>query len=214
MAAIVSKRKRDSQDMPNMRAPPGMNLGGHEFEQQYFHTEGDGMDATDANIDFAGMLAQHNADPSGPVEDEQDADQDEQQAQVVGGGGQSASDTAAAAMAQFHTMTVPQTTEQTFMQQQANAEGAGDRQDSPSADPTSAQQRTSSFGDFDVNTMKEGQTTQNGQTSPTDDAGSMNPNGPKPAVGSDEWHKVRRDNHKEGKLPFQFAATYGTTAKK
>lgn len=23
--------------------------------------------------------------------------------------------------------------------------------------------------------------------------------GPKPAVGSDEWHKVRRDNHKEGK---------------
>ena len=28
--------------------------------------------------------------------------------------------------------------------------------------------------------------------------------GPKPAVGSDEWHKVRRDNHKEGepRLPF------------
>jgi hypothetical protein len=23
-------------------------------------------------------------------------------------------------------------------------------------------------------------------------------NGPKPAVGTDEWHKVRRDNHKEG----------------
>jgi hypothetical protein len=26
-------------------------------------------------------------------------------------------------------------------------------------------------------------------------------NGPKPAPGSDEWHKVRRDNHKEGTLP-------------
>ncbi|KYG47640.1 hypothetical protein M433DRAFT_62733, partial [Acidomyces richmondensis BFW] len=24
-----------------------------------------------------------------------------------------------------------------------------------------------------------------------------NPNAPKPAVGSDEWHKIRRDNHKE-----------------
>ena len=23
----------------------------------------------------------------------------------------------------------------------------------------------------------------------------------KPAVGTDEWHKVRRDNHKEGQLP-------------
>lgn len=27
--------------------------------------------------------------------------------------------------------------------------------------------------------------------------------GPKPAVGSDEWHKVRRDNHKEGERAFR-----------
>lgn len=27
--------------------------------------------------------------------------------------------------------------------------------------------------------------------------------GPKPAVGSDEWHKVRRDNHKEGEPEFR-----------
>jgi hypothetical protein len=27
-------------------------------------------------------------------------------------------------------------------------------------------------------------------------------NGVKPAVGSDEWHKVRKDNHKEGKFGF------------
>lgn len=30
---------------------------------------------------------------------------------------------------------------------------------------------------------------------------SSNGGGSKPPVGSEEWHKVRRDNHKEGKLP-------------
>ncbi|KAK5120130.1 hypothetical protein LTR85_006611 [Meristemomyces frigidus] len=198
MATLTSKRKRDSQDMPQLRAAPGMNMGGHEFDQQYFHTGGDGMDN---NMDFAAVLAQHNADPGGAVEDDdhdaQIVGQDHlQQAQGGEGAGQSASDTAAAAMAQYHTMTVPQTTEQSFMQQHS-VEAPGDRQGSPSADPAGAQHRTSSFGDFDINTSKEGQNTQDGETSPTDAAAGGNPNGPKPAVGSDEWHKVRRDNHKE-----------------
>ena len=35
-----------------------------------------------------------------------------------------------------------------------------------------------------------------------------NAGGPgKPAVGSDEWHKVRRDNHKEGKTPSAFISS-------
>ncbi|KAK4550585.1 hypothetical protein LTR36_000164 [Oleoguttula mirabilis] len=198
MATLASKRKREVHDMPQLRAAPGMsNVGTHDFETQYFHTEGDGMDN---NMDFAAVLAQHNADPSGAVED------DEQHAQIVGqahlhahggeGAGQSASDTAAAAMAQYHVMTVPQTTEQSFMQQQS-AEAAGDRQASSSADPASAQHRTTSFGDFDISTTKEGETAQDGEASPNSAAAGGNPNGPKPAVGSDEWHKVRRDNHKE-----------------
>lgn len=205
MATLASKRKRDSHDMPNMRAAPGMSVGGHDFDPQYF--QGDGMDG---NMDFAAVLAQHNADPSGNVEEEeQDVEdvgqlqhqqqhqhQQQQQLQTGGGAGPSASDTAAAAMAQYHTMTVPQSTEQSFLQQQT-IEAAGERQGSSSVDPASAQQRTSSFDDFNVSPMKEGQSTQqNGETSPTADP--SNPNGPKPAVGSDEWHKVRRDNHKEG----------------
>ncbi|EMC96455.1 hypothetical protein BAUCODRAFT_69437 [Baudoinia panamericana UAMH 10762] len=37
----------------------------------------------------------------------------------------------------------------------------------------------------------------NGDTSPSIPPTSATPATPKPAVGSDEWHKVRRDNHKE-----------------
>jgi len=182
-----------------MRPPPGMMP--HDFDPQYFHTEADGMDN---NMDFAAVLAQHNADPSTIVDEEpegQDMGSSHQHLHVHEHHGQSASDTAAAAMAQYHTMTVPQTTEQSFMQQQTS-EVSGERQASASGDPQSAQgQRTSSFDDFDPgNPAQESQSNQNGgQVSPTS-ANALNPNGPKPAVGTDEWHKVRRDNHKEGTL--------------
>lgn len=207
MATLASKRKRDPHDMPELRAAPGLNIGGHDFEQQYFHTEGVGMEN---NMDFVAALAQHGTDiPSGAVEDDehgahQTLGQVLQQTRGGEGAGQSASDTAAAAMAQYHTMTVPQTTEQSFMQQQQAVEATGETQESPSGDPATAQHRTSSFGDFDLNTSKDGQTTQDGDTSPNAAAADGNPNGPKPAVGSDEWHKVRRDNHKEGKSTLSF----------
>jgi len=44
---------------------------------------------------------------------------------------------------------------------------------------------------FSLDALKDGA----GQSSPTA------PGGAKPPVGSEEWHKVRRDNHKEGLLP-------------
>ena len=34
----------------------------------------------------------------------------------------------------------------------------------------------------------------------TEGSPSATPSGSKPAVGTDEWHKVRRDNHKEGTI--------------
>ena len=93
-------------------------------------------------------------------------------------------------------MTVPQATEHTFMQNHP-AEIEGQAQISTSVDPASAQGATS-FGDFDPTTIKVGPDAQNGDASPTS-GDPLNPNVAKPAVGTDEWHKVRKDNHKEGK---------------
>ena len=161
--------------MAGGRAAPGMSHPGNEFEQTYLQTD-DGMDG---DLDFAAALAQHGTDPN-------DANQ-------VGGNGtgQSASDTAAAAMAQYHTMTVPQSTEKSFM-----TGNEGDKQHGSMDQGTSGgQHRNSNFADFDTSGL---QSSPNGDTSPPS---GPNPgmSAPKPPVGSDEWHKVRKDNHKEGK---------------
>ncbi|GAB1726527.1 hypothetical protein NU195Hw_g2452t1 [Hortaea werneckii] len=228
MAALATKRKRDSQDMPGMRPPPAISMmGGNDFEQQYFHMEDDGANES---MNLADVLAQHGAENRNAIEEDQvdhDAPQESnqhhqhqhehehEQSQQHGNEqpqvhhqeqnpsadvGQSASDTAAAAMAQYHTMTIPQTTEQSFLQQtqqqaQQQQNESGDGPES-SADPQSAHRRTSSFTDFDVNNpLKEGQAGRhNSEGSPS---ASLNPNMAKPSVGSEEWHKVRRDNHKE-----------------
>jgi bHLH factor len=83
-----------------------------------------------------------------------------------------ASSTAAAALAAgiYPTMTIPQPTDVSFATQGSD----GDRgQDSSFMDNS---QQNDSF-----------------MENPTPSRAS------KPAVGSDEWHKVRKDNHKEGK---------------
>ena len=93
-------------------------------------------------------------------------------------------------------MTVPQSTESAFMTQPTQE--PGDRPGSAGVDPNNPNaQRTSSFGDFDTILPKDSQTTPNGNISPGGAAGNQNT--PKPQVGTEEWHKVRRDNHKEGK---------------
>lgn len=174
--ASMNKRKRESQDIAGGRPAPGMNQMGHEFEQHYLQTD-DGMGNPDAGMDF-GVTLGDNTNP-----------QASGQMQVQGGDGHSASDTAAAAMAQYHTMTVPQSTEQSFLAQ---------TNDSELKDPGSAnaQHRTSSFGDFDAGAV---QSSPNGDASPGGGPSSLGRYGPKPAVGSEEWHKVRKDNHKEGR---------------
>lgn len=208
MAHSMSKRKRDTHDMPNVRAAPGMGTNdGSDFTQQYLHTDDDGMDAADTNMDFAAVLAQHNGGPQQSAEqaqhDAQAHPQQRSQAQVQGPHrpGQSASDTATAALAQYHTMTVPQPTEQSFMNQPTENGNRAVEQT-----PTS-QHRNSSFGDMDFNAMKENQQPTDGDSSPNNAGGQQTPSQNKPAVGTDEWHKVRRDNHKEGKSCLPHAST-------
>lgn len=199
MAMAASKRKRDSQDIPDMRAGPGFESS--EFEQQYMPQDDNG------DLDFVSVLAQsQHADASdSAIQDDSHAHQQppQQQQQIQPhpqhhiqpshnqrrsqshghGAGQSATDTATAALAQFHTMTVPQPTENTFMSQPTDG---GDRVSATPAEGTN--QRTGSFGEADA--------ANGSSSSPTGNAQLMSG---KPTVGSEEWHKVRRDNHKEGK---------------
>jgi transcriptional regulator CBF1 len=175
--AMQNKRKREIHDMAGGRAAPGIAQN-DEFAQHYLAD--DNVDATDDVMNFAAAFSQHTADPNNAAN------------QVgVDGTGQSASDTAAAAMAQYHTMTVPQSTEQSFMTQPE-----GDKQSSIDQSTSNPQQRQSSFGDFDTGAIRS--SPPNGDTSPTSAIPGMS--GPKPPVGSEEWHKVRKDNHKEGEV--------------
>jgi bHLH factor len=87
----------------------------------------------------------------------------------------SASSTAAAALAGIYpTMTIPQPTDVSFATQGSDSDRNPD-------------------GSFLDNSQQDGSFMDNSTPS---GRGS----GSKPAVGSDEWHKVRKDNHKEGKL--------------
>ena len=162
-----------------------MNNDTSDFDHSYLQDDQDG------NIDFAAVLAQHSGDDSMPAPAHPQHHQQNQGGQDVG---QQASDTASAALAQYHTMTVPQPTEQSFMQ--GHSSDGGERPSTGSMDQGNGQQRQSSFSDLDFSTMKDSQSGANGESSPTGASVGM-AGGPKPTVGSEEWHKVRRDNHKE-----------------
>lgn len=191
MASHATKRKRESNDIPIARNHPAMGM--NEFDQHYLPSHDNPMDHHDSDMGFA--LSQHNAG----------LDEDHSHGQVSGpddvnyAGGASASDTAAAAMAQYHTMRVPQSTEEAFMSQVVES-AQSERPKSASIDQGSlgAQQRTGS-SDFDVAGLKDATAASNGEGSPT--APSQTPGGTsKPAPGSEEWQRVRKDNHKEGEM--------------
>ncbi len=92
------------------------------------------------------------------------------------GAAEHASSTAAAALAGIYpTMTIPQPTDVSFATQ-----GSDTDRNQESSFMDNSQQGADSFME---------NSTPSGRGS-----------GSKPAVGSDEWHKVRKDNHKEGKL--------------
>lgn len=198
MASLASKRKRDANDMPQARVGPGMDA--NHFDTHYHLPEDDGMGHHQNDMGFA-ALASHNADvgDSGEMQQQQDHGDMHGHHHMGQQPGQSASDTAAAAMAQYHTMTVPQSTEQAF-QNQMNNEQSGDRTTSNAMDQGNmgGQQRTPSFGDFDQSGPNDGMAPPNGAGSPTGKGGNNGQSTPKPQVGTEEWHKVRRDNHKEG----------------
>lgn len=111
------------------------------------------------------------------------------------GGANAASvgDTAAAALA-YHQMTVPQATEISFQPQ-----GSGDASSFSMGD----HQQPGGMQDFSLEALKAATQTGRSSQAAVNDS-PPNTSGHKPPVGSDEWHKVRRDNHKEGMDPMLF----------
>ncbi|KAK0711479.1 hypothetical protein B0H67DRAFT_555450 [Lasiosphaeris hirsuta] len=96
-----------------------------------------------------------------------------------------ASSTAAAALNMFPTLHVPPTTEETFAAQAA-AEAAH-HDESPF--------NVSAVSQPDGLPMASQASMQ--PTNGVQDQRYSNPHNPKPTVGSEEWHKMRKDNHKE-----------------
>ena len=184
------KRKRDLLDQsgPNAPPPPPSDYSTQVFESQYLQHEGEG------DLSLAEALAQHNAEG-------------DHIGHEPGTNGQSVTDTASAAL--HYSMTVPVSTEETFLAQ--TTQGNNDRHPEPNFDldtSTTTQGATNSYTDFTtIDQLKETPppapvqplaVTQPGQTPPTEGSPTS---ANKPNVGSDEWHKVRRDNHKEGTSP-------------
>jgi len=116
----------------------------------------------------AAFLAAHNAQAD---ESMQNSSLDFGLQQNGAASSSNAGDTAAAALAHY-SMTVPQATELSFQATGSSGEGT-----------------SFALGDHGVHQP------QHGNSVPNDSP--PNASGHKPTVGSDEWHKVRRDNHKE-----------------
>ncbi|KAF2085714.1 hypothetical protein K490DRAFT_74877 [Saccharata proteae CBS 121410] len=178
-----NKRKRNSLDADSAtsRPAPGNNSSGlNDQSGTAFLTghsgaaEEDMHHQSNADLDFGAQLAQHNNDHN--------------LHQNGGANPSNASDTAAAALSHHFSMTVPQATELSFQNQSAG--GENDRPLSSSFG-MSEHNMHHGVGDYGLDSLKA-----NTQGSPSNES-PPEIGGRKPPVGSEEWHKVRRDNHKE-----------------
>ncbi|KAK7546240.1 hypothetical protein JOL62DRAFT_506210 [Phyllosticta paracitricarpa] len=170
-----NKRKRSSHDQgpSNTRPAPGDSSRNSSYQRvspgSANNTGPSGL-TDQSNNSF--LDAHHGA---GAGDDEMHRDHNLHQ--NGGGSTSSATDTAVAALSHHFSMTVPQATELSFQSQPTD--GDSDRA-----------LANSFMGDPNIHAAIHGLNKSN--TSPTDI-----PHVPKPQVGSEEWHKIRRDNHKE-----------------
>lgn len=165
-------------------------LGGHDSVSN--KRKRDSRDSGPANVRSAPasndtsdlqFLAAHNASTN-------DEEMQQHFDQNGGANASSVGDTAVAALAYHHQMNVPQATELSFQTQNSSGEGASFNMGDHQTQQTGMQ-------DFSLEALKAAtQTPRSGQA--VTNESPPNTGGHKPPVGSEEWHKVRRDNHKEG----------------
>lgn len=170
----TNKRKRDSRDQGPTTSRPAPSAANNTANAN---------DLSDQAT--ASFLAAHNAGTN---------DEDMQQPFDVhqnGGANNSTVDNTNLATVAYHQMQVPQSTEQQFLPQS----GAGDAAAFNMGDHH--QQQQTGMQDFSLEALKAATQTSRGGQATGNDSSPTNA-GHKPPVGSEEWHKVRRDNHKEG----------------
>jgi transcriptional regulator CBF1 len=179
----TNKRKRDSLDHDAAPRPaPGAASGFHRVSPSANNTTTGHADLNDQTT--AEFLTAHN-------NSEGDIQHSNPYSQLHQNGGTNAtnsSDTAAAAL--HYSMTVPQATELSFQTQSSGGEGDRPLGASFNIEGHGAH----GLGDFGLDALKGGA---QGNAGGADHSPTGTP-GHKPPVGSEEWHKIRRDNHKEG----------------
>lgn len=206
MASLAHKRKRDSLDHDVGHAPApndfkefrGSPNGQVEYETPFLHNSHE----NDMPPHFADALVQHNAGDHG-VHDHSLHDHNVHNQGSTNG--QSASETANAAL--HYSMGVPQNHDESFL---THNDGHRESSATFSLEAGAGQPNPEAYGEFaGLEQLKENaQPQQQQQQAPpqtsvmgnNEGSPSATPSGTKPAVGTDEWHKVRRDNHKEGKI--------------
>jgi bHLH factor len=180
-AVHTNKRKRDSRDSGAARPAPAVSNTASNNT-----TAGSTTELSDQAA--ASYLAAHNASAN-----DDDMQQQFDLHQNGGPNSSSAGDTAAAALAHY-SMTVPQATEISFQTQNS----AGDGTSFTMGDHTLHQQQQGpGLADFSLDTLKAATQTPRSAQAPPNESPPTTGSGHKPPVGSEEWHKVRRDNHKE-----------------
>ena len=106
-----------------------------------------------------------------------------------------AASTAAAALAGvFPQMTIPQPTEISFASNTSSGEAERQLDSSFSIGEHDSDQNHAGNQQYNLDALRQSTGSQVQAARESSSGGGV-----KPAVGSDEWHKVRRDNHKEGK---------------
>jgi hypothetical protein len=207
MTSLAHKRKRDSLDHDVNHAPPASSdfkdfraspTGQVDYESPFLHSSHE----NDMPPHFADALVQHNAGDHGV----HDHSMHDHNVHVPGpSNGQSASETANAAL--HYSMGVPQNHDESFL---SHTDPHRESSATFSLETGPGQQGSEAYGEFaGLEQLKENpqprpqqqQQQAQPQTSvlgTTEGSPSATPSGLKPAVGTDEWHKVRRDNHKEG----------------
>lgn len=182
-----NKRKREVSDHggdpkhPGLRRTSSNNLNGNGHDTSDM-SRGLYSDASSSSQDFSALsqhMARHVNNANHSLPDNSNA-----------------SSTAAAALAGIiPQLTVPQPTELSFVSSGSGTDG--DRQLDPSFDlgvPDNGQNPNVQGSPYNLSGFQGGTSAQLQAAREASNGG-----GAKPPVGSDEWHKVRRDNHKEGK---------------
>jgi hypothetical protein len=173
------KRKRDS-DSPDLsrakRAAPPANMSASAVDTAAFIENA--IEATHAAAANGVSVADFNALQQAAAADHNDASDPS-----------NATSTAQAALGMYPTLHVPPSTEEQFAAQAVESDHGHDNGFNPDVTPPDVLMEAS------VNQGNQ-QPPPNGVPQPRYST-SGTPN-PKPSVGSEEWHKMRKDNHKEG----------------